>query len=634
MRCSTSLRELIAHRAALSQLRLRLPGAEKADALHYLGLREFGPIRPHYEEQSDGALKRLSDGALFKPDEATGYYEGQGAAAGTHLAPGYKVMVGGHNYARMILDPEFRGPFLSIFGWTVTFSLLTVLCATAIGMTLAVLLNWEDLRFRTTYRTLLFLPYAVPGFISILVFKGLFNQNFGEINAILDALFGVRPAWFADPGLARTMLLIVNVWLGYPYIMILCTGLLKAIPSDLYEASALAGAGPLTNFFKITAPLIIKPLSPLLVSAFAFNFNNFVLIALLTDGRPDYLSTKIPAGQTDILVSYTYRIAFRDSGTDFGLAAAISTLIFILVAAMQAGALARLRGTRAAVGLLGDHAVPAAGGGVDLAAAGQLRHRQPDPVDHQPGALAACAGHPLPGGGRLAGAAALPGADLAVELDQGGDDLGAADRRVLDDGGLRLRAAAFPLQGRDPERHAAAADVPAGAGAGGDLRDLRDHRDLRALGYFETIPVEIEENAKVDGGVALAGLPAGAAADGGADSDGGLRAGLHRLHHRVPRGIGAAARGVAPHAGGGLQVLPARPALPVGRLRRRGGAVGTAHHGGVPAGAALDRVGADGGWGEGVRRRVGATRHHAMNASRWAASTGRSICSASDATSP
>lgn len=330
-----SLRELIAHRAALSQLRLRLPGAEKADALHYLGLREFGPIRPHYEEQSDGALKRLSDGALFKPDEATGYYEGQGAAAGTHLAPGYKVMVGGHNYARMILDPEFRGPFLSIFGWTVTFSLLTVLCATAIGMTLAVLLNWEDLRFRTTYRTLLFLPYAVPGFISILVFKGLFNQNFGEINAILDALFGVRPAWFADPGLARTMLLIVNVWLGYPYIMILCTGLLKAIPSDLYEASALAGAGPLTNFFKITAPLIIKPLSPLLVSAFAFNFNNFVLIALLTDGRPDYLSTKIPAGQTDILVSYTYRIAFRDSGTDFGLAAAISTLIFILVAAMS-----------------------------------------------------------------------------------------------------------------------------------------------------------------------------------------------------------------------------------------------------------------------------------------------------------
>ena len=100
-------------------------------------------------------------------------------------------------------------------------------------------------------------------------------------------------------------------------------------------ASALAGASPATNFLKITAPLIIKPLAPLLVSAFAFNFNNFVLIALLTDGRPDFLSTKLPAGQTDILVSYTYRIAFRDSGSDFGLAAAISTLIFFLVAALS-----------------------------------------------------------------------------------------------------------------------------------------------------------------------------------------------------------------------------------------------------------------------------------------------------------
>ncbi len=331
-----TLKELVAHRQALAQLRLRLPGSSgDAAVLRYLGLREFGPIRPHFEEQPDGALKRAADGALFRPNAATGYYEGQGAAAGTHLAPGYKVMVGAQNYRRMLFDAEFRGPFLSIFGWTVAFSLLTVVFATAIGMMLAVLLNWEDLRYRTAYRTLLFLPYAVPGFISILVFKGLFNQNFGEINAILDALFGVRPAWFADPGLARTMLLIVNVWLGYPYIMILCTGLLKAIPSDLYEASALAGAGPLTNFLRITAPLIIKPLSPLLVSAFAFNFNNFVLIALLTDGRPDYLSTKIPAGQTDILVNYTYRIAFRDSGTDFGLAAAISTLIFILVAGMS-----------------------------------------------------------------------------------------------------------------------------------------------------------------------------------------------------------------------------------------------------------------------------------------------------------
>jgi maltose/maltodextrin transport system permease protein len=210
-------------------------------------------------------------------------------------------------------------------------------------MTLAVLLNWEALKYRTLYRTLLFLPYAVPGFISILVFKGLFNQNFGEINAILDAVFGIRPAWFADPLLAKVMILIVNTWLGFPYFLVLCTGLIKAIPADLYEASAIAGAKPLVNFFRITMPLIARPLTPLLISAFAFNFNNFVLISLLTDGRPDYLNTKLPAGTNDILVSYTYRIAFTDAGANFGLAAAISTLIFFMVALM---ALAQLKITQ------------------------------------------------------------------------------------------------------------------------------------------------------------------------------------------------------------------------------------------------------------------------------------------------
>ncbi|MCE4539221.1 maltose ABC transporter permease MalF [Pelomonas sp. P7] len=324
-----SLPELIQHREALSQLVLVLP--DKTE-LHYLGLREFGPVKPQWTAHGDGSLTRTADGAVFKPNRDTGFFQ---TATGETLQPGFKAFIGVGNYARMLFDDEFRGPFLSIFSWTVVFSALTVVFSTAIGMLFAVMLNWEGMRFRTTYRTLLFLPYAVPGFISILVFKGLFNQNFGEINAILDALFGVKPAWFADPLLAKAMLLIVNVWLGYPYVMILCSGLLKAIPADLYEASALAGASPATNFLRITAPLIIKPLAPLLVSAFAFNFNNFVLIALLTDGRPDFLSTKLPAGQTDILVSYTYRIAFRDSGSDFGLAAAISTLIFFLVAALS-----------------------------------------------------------------------------------------------------------------------------------------------------------------------------------------------------------------------------------------------------------------------------------------------------------
>lgn len=85
-----------------------------------------------------------------------------------------------------------------------------------VGMLLAVLMNWDALRFRNAYQVLLFLPYAVPGFISILVFKGLFNNNFGEINLILSALFGIKPAWFSDPLLAKVMILIVNTWLGHP----------------------------------------------------------------------------------------------------------------------------------------------------------------------------------------------------------------------------------------------------------------------------------------------------------------------------------------------------------------------------------------------------------------------------------
>ena len=334
-----TLREVIERRESLRALRLIGP---EQRVLNYAGLREFAPLAPIWQSNADGSLTRVANGAIYRPNRDAGFFE---TAEGERVSPGFKVGIGFANYSRMLFDADFRSPFVAIFVWTVLFAGLTVVFAGSLGMGLAVLLNWEALRYRTFYRTLLFLPYAVPGFISILVFKGLFNQNFGEINGILQALFGVRPAWFADPLLAKVMLLTVNTWLGFPYFMLLCTGLIKAIPADLYEASAIAGAKPLVNLFKITMPLIIKPLTPLLIAAFAFNFNNFVLISLLTDGRPDFLNTKLPAGTNDILVSYTYRIAFTDAGQNFGLAAAISTLIFMLVAAL---ALLQLRATRSA----------------------------------------------------------------------------------------------------------------------------------------------------------------------------------------------------------------------------------------------------------------------------------------------
>jgi maltose/maltodextrin transport system permease protein len=323
------LKDVIAHRDQIRALTMRLPDGTAAAMA---GLREFTPYQALYHRNADGSLTNQQSGERIVPNLHTGFYE---TAAGQRVLPGFRVNVGADNYARIFTDGKFRGPFLRVFVWTIVFAGLTVLFSAGLGMLLAEILSWEGLKFAGLYRLLLFLPYAVPSFISILVFKGLFNRNFGEINLILDALLGLRPNWNGDPMLARAMILIVNTWLGYPYFMLICMGLQKAIPNDLYEASALAGAGPLTNFFRITWPLIRKPLTPLLISAFAYNFNNFVLIYLLTQGRPDFLDTNVPAGETDILVSYTYRIAFEDSGQQFGLASAISTLIFAMVAILS-----------------------------------------------------------------------------------------------------------------------------------------------------------------------------------------------------------------------------------------------------------------------------------------------------------
>ena len=263
------------------------------------------------------------------------YIDEQGQFVGKSVAPGFVVSVGWKNFVRIMTDPGIQGPFMQIFVWTVIFSACSVAFTLAIGMVLACLVQWEQLRGRGFYRVMLILPYAIPAFISILVFKGLFNQNFGEINLFLEAAFGIKPDWYTNPFLAKVMILIVNTWLGYPYMMILCMGLLKAIPEDLYEASAMDGAGPVQNFFKITVPLLMKPLTPLLIASFAFNFNNFVLIQLLTNGAPDIIGASTPAGTTDLLVNYTYRIAFQGSGgQDYGLASAIATAIFLIVGAL------------------------------------------------------------------------------------------------------------------------------------------------------------------------------------------------------------------------------------------------------------------------------------------------------------
>ncbi len=319
------MREVVARRAELGAVTAVLPDGTE---IRSSGLRSFAKVTPVYDRQPDGTLASRVDDTVLTPDHDVGFYRN---AAGQTVAPGWRVHVGIANFQRVLFSEGIRQPMVQIFLWTVSFALLSVILTFALGLLLASILQWPHLKGRGIYRILLILPYAVPAFISILVFRGLFNQNFGEINLILKALFGIQPQWFTDGALTRTMTVLVNIWLGYPYMMLLAMGYLQSVPQDHYKAAALEGSSPVRSFFSITLPQILPPFVPLLISSFAFNFNNIVLILLLTRGQPDIPGTLIPAGQTDILGSFTFRMSFVDSGQSFGLAGAISTLIFILV---------------------------------------------------------------------------------------------------------------------------------------------------------------------------------------------------------------------------------------------------------------------------------------------------------------
>ena len=294
------------------------------------GMQKFVARNRLWKINSDGSLTNLQDGSMVRPDFRQGYFVNQ---KGEKVGVGFRAFSGFENYAQIITDPRIQGPFLRIFLWTILFSALSVAGGLAIGMFLAVLLDWKELRFRNVYRTLLILPYAVPSVLSILIFKGLFNQEFGAVNEFLRALHLFAPEWETNPWGARAMILLVNLWLGYPYMMLVCTGMLKSIPSAIYEASALDGSNPLSDFFRLTLPLVFPPLVPILVASFAFNFNNFTLVYLLTTGGPRMVGGGI-AGETDLLVTYTFNLAFRDTGTNYGLASAIATLLFVIVGAL------------------------------------------------------------------------------------------------------------------------------------------------------------------------------------------------------------------------------------------------------------------------------------------------------------
>jgi arabinogalactan oligomer / maltooligosaccharide transport system permease protein len=166
----------------------------------------------------------------------------------------------------------------------------------------------------------------------------MFNTDFGLINH----LFGGHVDWFGGAGSARFAVLLVQLWLGYPYMFLVTTGALQAIPAELTDASRVDGAGAWQAFRAVTLPLLLVALTPLLISSFAFNFNNFNAIYLTTEGGP-FPAGGSGSGATDLLITYTYRLAFGGSGAQYGFAAAVSIFIFLIVAVVSAVSFRRTR---------------------------------------------------------------------------------------------------------------------------------------------------------------------------------------------------------------------------------------------------------------------------------------------------
>ncbi|WP_279073066.1 ABC transporter permease subunit [Microbacterium lacticum] len=263
-------------------------------------------------------------------DNGNGSFE---SADGQQLYPGWQVWVGLDNFVRAFSTESIRGPFIAVLVWTFAFAILSVATTFALGLFLAIVFNDPRMRSRKYYRVIMILPYAFPAFLSALVWQGMFNQDFGFINQTI--LGGASIPWLQDPWLAKISILIVNLWLGYPYMFLVTTGAIQSIPEDIQEAGRADGASVWQVFRYIKFPLLLVSVAPLLISSFAFNFNNFNLIYMLTGGGPRFADASINVGASDILISMVYKVAFVGAEHDYGLASAFSIIIFVLVAVIS-----------------------------------------------------------------------------------------------------------------------------------------------------------------------------------------------------------------------------------------------------------------------------------------------------------
>jgi arabinogalactan oligomer/maltooligosaccharide transport system permease protein len=276
-----------------------------------------------YDEAND-QIKNIETGQIFI-DNGKGNFAASDDPS-NRLDPGWRAFSGLDNFKSLAFDENLRDPFIKVFIWTVVFAFLSVATTFAVGMALAIALQ-HPIRFRRFYRGFLIMPYAIPSFMSILIWRGLFNKEYGAINT----LFNLNIDWFDSPWLAKFAVILVNLWLGFPYMYLIGSGALQSIPSELEEAASIDGATEKQAFIAIKLPMLLQILGPLLIASFAFNFNNFNIIYLLTGGGPTNSIDGEIAGDTDILISYAYKTAFGTNFQDLGLSSAISMVMFVIV---------------------------------------------------------------------------------------------------------------------------------------------------------------------------------------------------------------------------------------------------------------------------------------------------------------
>lgn len=247
--------------------------------------------------------------------------------------------VGFNNFFNLFGSELWRNSFISVFQWTVVWTLISTTVQFGLGLFLAILINHKQVKFKRFFRTVLILPWAVPAFVSILVFSGMFDEHFGPINQMLNSVGIESIPWMVDPFWSKIAILLIQFWLGFPFSLALCTGVLQGIPADLYEAAKVDGATAWQKFRQITLPLVLYATAPVLITQYAYNFNNFNVIYLFNKGGPPVPGQT--AGGTDILISWVYKLTF--DVYKYNYAAAVSIMIAMVVMGFAVYQFRRLR---------------------------------------------------------------------------------------------------------------------------------------------------------------------------------------------------------------------------------------------------------------------------------------------------